>query len=221
MLIDPHEPVRGKQLDYLGQNAERGVLPHLERLSPAVAATDHEHLLTLLDMAMPALKELSNAQYKRFMRNAAQLITADGHVEVFEWVLHRLLVKELKGHFEAPSRSHGSVRHVSQRAEDAGKLLSILASQGSSDVSAQLEAYGAGMQELELDVPFSKQDVFDYQRLNRCLGQLRELKPLAKPALLKACARTIMAHGDAAPEQHALMRGIAATLDCPLPPRTN
>ena len=219
MLIDPHEPVRSQQLDYLGQNAERGVLPHLDRLREAVAAADSEHQLTLLEMAMPALKELSDAQYRRFMRNAAQLITADGHVEVFEWVLHRVLVKDLKGHFDAPGRSHGNVRRISQRADEAGKLLSILASQGSSDVTAQLDAYAAGMAELNLDVPFSKQEVFDYQRMNHALGRLRELKPLAKPALIKACARTIMAHGNAAPQQQALMRGIAATLDCPLPPQ--
>ena len=218
MLLDGSETVRGQQLAHLQQHAEAGVLPHLERLGPAVAASDSEHLLTLLDMAMPALKELSNRQYRGFMNNAAELITADGHVAVFEWVLHRLLVKELKGHFEAPAYAHGNVRHVSRRGEDAAKLLAILASLGSNRLEDQLSAYHAGLSELELDVPFAPQEVFDYRRMNRALGRLRELRPLAKPALLKACARTIMAAGGATATQRGLLRGIAATLDCPVPP---
>ena len=54
--------------------------------------------------------------------------------------------------------------------------------------------------------------------MNAALGNLRKLKPLVKPALLKACAATVLADGAVSADEGALLQGIAATLDCPLPP---
>ena len=59
MLIDPEEHIARAQLDLIARQAEPGVPPHVKRLLPSVKRSDHVHLLTLLEMAMPALKELS------------------------------------------------------------------------------------------------------------------------------------------------------------------
>ncbi len=218
MLLSRDPEVARAQIAHLDSHAERGVLAHTERLLPEVRASDAAHLLTLLEMSMPALKELSHPQYRRFTQNAAQLITADAEVDIFEWVLHRLLTKELYPHFEGPQNYHGRIGNIAKLADDAGKLLSILASQGHANLDAQLEAYQAGISELGIDKPFAKQERFDYKRMNDTLASLRKLKPLQKPALIKACAATILADGHVSVDEGALLQGIAATLDCPLPP---
>lgn len=216
MLLD--DRVISAQLAYIDANAEHGVPLHVHRLEPLLKNTDAAHKLTLLEMAIPALKELSTHQYERFSSNTAQLITADGHVDVFEWVLHRLLVKELYPHFEGPQNVHGRIGNIRRLSGEAGKLLSILASHSQSSVQAQIDAYQAGAAELGIEEPFSQQTQFDYQRMNQTLGKLRKLKPLVKPALLKACVRTVLHDGQLDPTEAALLQGVAATLDCPLPP---
>ena len=218
MLIDPDPDVAEAQLSYLHENAEAGVPDHVHRLIVSVEETDAIHMLTLLELAIPALKTLSKSQYTVFARNAAQLITADGVVDVFEWVVHRLLVKDLHAHFERPSRSHGRVSDIAKVSPAAGKLLSILASHSHNDFDAQLAAFNAGSDAAEIDEPFSKQEYFDYQRMNDAISELRELKPLLKPQLIKACATTVMHDGELNSDEFALMQGIAAALDCPLPP---
>lgn len=218
MLIATDEHIAQQQLAFIAEQAEAGVPPHVTRLLPNVRNTDRAHLLTLLDMSMPALKELSYAQYKRFSRNAASLITADATVDVFEWVLHRLLTKELYPQFEGPQNYHGRISSIAKVADDAAKLLSILASHAHDDVQEQLKAYRVGAEQLGLDHPFAKQDRFDYQRMNAALGNLRKLKPLVKPTLLKACAATVLADGEVSADEGALLQGVAATLDCPIPP---
>ena len=218
MLIDRDPDIAEAQLNFLHENAEVGVPDHVHKLIVSVEQTDAIHQLTLLELAMPALKTLSSSQYKTFARNTAQLITADGVVDLFEWVVHRLLVKDLHSHFERPARSHGRIGQLSKVSDSAGKLLSILASHTHEDFTAQLDAFNAGCAEAELDEPFSKQEYFDYQRMNKALGELRELKPLLKPQLIKACATTVMHDGEITSDEFALMQGIAATLDCPLPP---
>ncbi|MDP6416889.1 MAG: hypothetical protein QGG54_17925, partial [Gammaproteobacteria bacterium] len=58
----------------------------------------------------------------------------------------------------------------------------------------------------------------DYKALNNALDELASLKPLQKPALLKACAACITADKEVAAIEAELMRAIAATIDCPMPP---
>jgi hypothetical protein len=218
MLLDHDESISTKQLAFLDANAEPGVPEHVRRLVKATHAADAVHQVTLIELSMPALKTLSKPQYSRFAQNAAKLITADGHVDVFEWVIHRLLIKDLYSHFEGPSHTHGRVNRINKVSKDASKLLSILASHSHDEFQDQLDAYNAGAEALGINAPFSKQEYFDYQRMNASLGNLRELKPLLKPQLLKACASTVMHDGELNVAEFALMQGIAATLDCPLPP---
>ena len=218
MLISSDERLARKQLDFLDRNAEQGVPAHTRRLLPAIQQADVAHRVTLLEMSMPALKTLSHPQYKQFNHNAAQLITADAEVDLFEWLLHRLLTKELYPHFEGPQNYHGRISSIAKVGGDAARLLAMLASHGHAELDEQLAAYKAGMAELGLEAPFAKQEGFDYKRLNETLGKLRRLKPLVKPALIKACAATILADGHVSADEGALLQGIAATLDCPLPP---
>ena len=50
------------------------------------------------------------------------------------------------------------------------------------------------------------------------LERLRLLAPFAKPALLRACVEVAMADGVLRIAEAELLRAIAATLDCPVPP---
>ena len=50
------------------------------------------------------------------------------------------------------------------------------------------------------------------------LERLRHLEPFAKPRVLKACLETAAADGKFYLAEVELVRAVAATLDCPLPP---
>ena len=218
MLLDRDERIAVQQLRFIDRHAETGVPEHVRRLLESVQRTDRIHQLTLLELSVPALKTLSFNQYKTFSDNAARLITADGRVDLFEWVIHRLLVKDLHSHFEGGGPSHGRISRISKVSQDAGELLSVLASHSHDAPQAQSDAFQAGAVALEINEPFSKQAFFNYERTNEALAKLRQLRPLLKPKLIKACVATIMHDGHLNPEELALMQGIAATLDCPLPP---
>ena len=198
--------------------AERGVGNIVPPLYNQVRNLDELHLLTLLEMSIPALKELSTSQYRRFKQNCAQIITADGQVDLFEWVMHRILTKELHAHFERPSPSHGRIGNIDRVSDEAGQLLSILASHGHEDPNEALAAFNAGIDLLGIKSKFRAERHFDYERTNEALAKLRKLKPLIKPALLKACVATVSHDGQVTANERALLQGIAATIDCPLPP---
>ena len=181
---------------------------------------DQEQKLTLLEMAVPSLKELSARQYERFTGITNQLIVADQQVDIFEWVLHRILTKELYGHFVAPSRSSGNISSLKRLSPELHLLLSVIAAAGIADPQAQSSAFDAGWNLLPTNKTktFTTVEYFDYEAFNNALGKLRDLKPQLKASLMNACIHTALADGTLTHDQFALIKGIGATLDCPLPP---
>ena len=213
MLIDTDPKIAAPQLQKIHAHAENGVPEHTENLLPLVRSSSQNQLLLLLEMAMPTLKELSYAQYKRFSANTAELIVFDQRVDIFEWVLHRVMTKDLYAHFERPHRSQGRIGSLRRLQPELQHLLSVLAHPS----GAAATCYKAGAEHLHLAQPMSALEYFDYEQLNSALAHLRELKPHLKQQLLEACAAVALADGQMHPDQHALLHGIAATLDCPLP----
>jgi uncharacterized tellurite resistance protein B-like protein len=218
LVVAPPGDQRDAHLEHLRRHAERGVPDELARILPLVTDLDEQQKLTLVEMAIPALKELSDGQYRTFIANLVAVIRSDRRIDLLEWVLHRLLIKELKPHFEGrpplPAR-HAPLRAV---AAEAAVLLSALAREDERSPEAAAGAFAVGIEALEIEGELDGRDDPNFARLNQALAALRKVKPLQKPRLVKACAATVLADGHVSAREGALLQGIAAALDCPLPP---
>jgi hypothetical protein len=82
----------------------------------------------------------------------------------------------------------------------------------------QQEAFARGLEQAQLQGRFDPAPDPNFARLSQALNELRGLRPLAKPRLVKACADTVLADARVTTTEGALIQGVAATLDCPLPP---
>jgi len=209
-----------KQTEILAQfnEGERAVIAKLQK---ELTQEDDLHRLALLELAVPALKQMSHSQYKAFIRQVIALIRADRRIELFEWVLHRLLLKELTPHFERPRPPKVRFKSVTQVKDSAALLVATLAHFGHESAVDANAAYTQAIEELKLDSEpehplVNRED--NFAALNDALKELRDLTPLQKPKLLKACARSVLYDGYISPEEGALLQGISAALDCPLPP---
>jgi len=198
---------------------EPQVVAHLPEIERVIGTLDDMQRLTLVSMSVPALMTMSRPQYDRFVADVVALIRADRRIDLFEWVMHRLLLKSLKSHFEGPTSIATRVQHRNLDAlrDQVAQTLSAIARAGSNDVQTQLRAFAAGVAAIELDLQFVADDDPNFTRLNDALRELRALHPLAKPRLIKGCAACALTDGPTSSER-ALLIGIAATLDCPLPP---
>ena len=218
MLLDTDQTVRNRQLLHIDDHAEPGVPDQVRRLQPFVLDTDALHRVTLVEMAMPALKELSESQYLRFMSNTVALIKEDRKIDLHEWVLHRILIKELTPHFERPRHIRARYRSIIPVTQHALTLLSVLAIHGHTETAQVQHAFEQGIRELEISGELDTAPDENFVRLTKAMHELRLLKPLSKPKLLKACAAVALADNHLSTNEGALLHGIAATLDCPLPP---
>ena len=100
VLLDQDSAVRGKQLEFVAKHADPAVTKLTKELAEQSGDLPKEARLPLIDMAVPALREMSDEAYVLFKKQIDALIKADGRVDLFEWVLQRLLFRHLDLHFE-------------------------------------------------------------------------------------------------------------------------
>jgi Zn-dependent protease with chaperone function len=103
LLIDDDPGIQAAQLSALDLS-QPGLYDALTELGRGLERTDAMQRMALLELAVPALKELSLNQYHDFVREVIALVRADERISLLEWSAHRMLLKELTPHFERPRR---------------------------------------------------------------------------------------------------------------------
>lgn len=218
LVLDTDPAVRKAQMQLLQNSADKGVYSELQRLAQGNSKVDAEQRMTLVTIALSSLRQLSNKQYMLFKENFNALIVVDKKISLFEWSLQKILFHHLEQVFERggpPSLGRKDLRHLQ---DYTALLLSIISHSTQQQNLSTEQAYAKGAELLKLEVPLVPLADINFEKLNDAVDRLVDLKPLQKPALLKACAACITADGNIAPIEAELLRAVAATIDCPMPP---
>lgn len=219
LLLGGDAAVRRTQLEALQQHADPQVLALLQRLLPQMEAVQLRHRLPLLDIAMPALKQLSLDQYNVFRRNVLRLIEADARVDLLEWSLQKILLGHLDAHFFKAAPAAPVHRDFAALAQEVALFLSLLAHAGHPDAGAAERAFEAAAHTLGLDeLALSARDAIRLPALDQALEKLVRLRPPAKQRLLEACVASIVVDQHVAPVELELLRAFSTVLECPMPP---
>ena len=217
LLLSQDLELRQKQIAFLTTKAEKGVSEHLMRILNDLDQVDHSEHLNLVLMATPTLKRLSKTQYRVFSSNIGELIVSDGKVDLFEWVLHRIMTQSLYSQFEKIKPPRGKIKNILRLEKEIAQLFSILASHSQADKQRCEHSYNEAVRTLDISLSFKHADYFDFRQLNTIMEKIRELSPRAKEKLISAADVCIKADNSVSVEERVLLQGICATLDCPLP----
>lgn len=177
--------------------------------------------LTIVDLCLPALRRLSQPQYLEFRENVRKLIAADDRVDLFEFVLHKSLVRHVDHAF---TNSRGPVvryRSVIPLLPDLATILSALSAQAGETVAERDAAFAAGVSALLLKpgaFPMERIDELDFTKLDAALDHAAEADPETKRKIFNACLNAVRNDGVIRPAEAALLRVFADVFDCPLPP---
>ena len=218
MLLDKGQKVRARQLRQLQDYADPDVYALTLTLTPRMDDLDIKFRLPVIDIAIPALKQLSLSQYKSFRGNLIALIEMDSRVDLLEWSLQKILFRHLDGQFFKPAPMKARYSDPGRLKKEIELVLSVMARAGAQDQSEVEGAFGASMQALESSgLALLAKDQIRIADLDLALGKLDQLKPLAKYRLLKACVASIWHDQRATAVEVELFRVFAAVLDCPVP----
>lgn len=221
MLFDRDTERRHEQLELLKGQTDPATLKEARKIAPHVADLDATARLPLVDLSIPALREMSPNQYRSFESDIDTLIHADQEVGLFEFALRKVLKRHLSAEFGDAPAARPRYRSVKPLMDDVQILLSSLARVGHDDEQGKAEAYLAGITILPGDGEL--RPLLDAHRaaltdLDGALDRIAQSTPNCKRFVLRACAETAAHDGVLTSDEMELLRAVADTLDCPMPP---
>ena len=209
LALEPDEATREAELQALAAKRGTAARAKVMELHVHVGGLARNHMLTLADLAVPAIKEQRQQARDAFLSDFAAVVEADRRVTLREFVLLTLLRQRLREGAGQPIRTQ--FRRIEEVAADAHVVLSLV----SLDRSAFEK--GAAVLKLGWQAPLGR-EALTLAVVSASLERLRHLSPFAKPGILKACFEAAAADGAFRLAEVELVRMVAATLDCPLPP---
>jgi Zn-dependent protease with chaperone function len=222
LLLDPRADMRDLQLGLLKAGAGPADLAETLRLAAPVRALPDALRLPLLDLAMPALRQMSPRQHQAFRSQVEALINADRRVSLFEYVLRCVLHRHLDAQYLPRQQPRGPVENSPRRPAPAvAKVLAFLAWEGQSEPDQAAGAFAAGMRSFAGDghaYRLSPREESSLAEFDAALQTLNRSVPAVKRRTVVACAACILADRQVTVRESELLRAICDTLDCPLPP---
>jgi hypothetical protein len=178
--------------------------------------------LPIVNLALGALKQLTPQQYGQFSSTLQWLINSDGQVALFEFVLQKIVMRNLGAKFGDAPRRAVQFYTLKPLIPDCVVVLSALAQVGSDDAAEVRKAFNTGVPYLRapdsVPIELLPVDQCGIGVLGDALDRLSQSVPIIKKNVLEASAHVIGADGVIHEEEAELLRAVADTLDCPMPP---
>lgn len=218
LLLERDAGRRTRQLEALQKKADADVYRELLDVRPLVTALAPELRLPLLDLTLPALKALSEAQFRRFTGCIHLLMHADRKIDLFEYMLKRLLLRHLYPAFVR-------VRPLGVHFDVAGEIAEEFACIARLTIASGRHADPERVYKNAMQIfssgripPMPALPACTVTALDHALRRLERAAPEIKERALKACVHCILADGNTTARETELLRAVADALDCPMPP---
>jgi len=218
MLMDDDSALRSHQLNALQTKADASVFRELLDIQPQVAELEAALRIPLLTLLMPALKELSGRQYHAFKRNINLLIKANHQLSMFEYMLHRMLLRHLAPAFEPIQQAANHQLAPEAIQPDLAVVIAMLVRLGRHVQPAKV--FQRAMKQGTGSEPgiMPRAEKCSMARLDMALNRLRNAAPDIQRQVVTACADAVIADGFVAVHEMEMLRAISDALDCPMPP---
>lgn len=222
LVLSADEVLRAQQFAIVADRASSAVADETRKLFPTVSAVAARARLPLADLALPALRLLAPVQYARFREALQAVIEHDQEIDLFEYVLQKIVLRHLEPHFTVVRKPVVQFYSVKALVPDAMVLLSALAYVGAADASGAAAAFIRGAQPFAYaanqPLALLPNAECGLDQVDAALGRFAQAAPQIKKNVLKACAQTMAADGVIQEREAELLRAMADALDCPLPP---
>lgn len=222
LVLSREQHHRAGQIQLIESKVSGPLAAETRVLWPEISGVMIHARLPLVDLALPALRLMSPTQFSAFRNILQAVIEYDRQVDLFEFVLLKIVVRHLEPHFMPVRRPVVQFYSVKPMLPDTMVLLSALAYVGASGPAQAEAAFVRGAQLLanvsRQPLALLARSECGLGRVEAALGRFNQASPQIKKSILNACAQTVAADGVIQERELELLRAIADALDCPLPP---
>jgi hypothetical protein len=221
MLLSQDMTMREQQLAQLTRQTTAAVHEKIVGLLPEVLPIARRTRLPLVELAMPALRAMRPDEFQQFARTLKWLIESDRQVDLFEFVLQKIIRHHLEPRFTKTRPAVIQFYSIKPLVADCAVLLSALAQIGSTDAGQVEKAFRKGAPYLRaagFEISLLPREKCGLAPIDAALNRLALAVPQIKKNLIEACVNVVGADGVIQEHEAELLRAIADTLDCPIPP---
>jgi Zn-dependent protease with chaperone function len=205
---------------YAAVESNQLLLNDIKRYARMTDTIDEKNVLPLIEMSIPALKSLSEQQYREFKKHLIKFIMADEQSDIREWLHFRLLSHYLDPHFNVNRKRkfERSYHAFTPVMSDVNIIISLVAHVGGKNDDEAEYSYLRATESLNLkNTSRVKYEDMTFAEINDALEKIDYLVPLLKSDFLNACAECIQRDNKITANEWGLLRVIAACIGCPMP----
>ena len=221
-LLANEPSTRQRQLEDLDRATFDAMRDETARIWQETQALPPQARIPLVDLALPALRRLSPQQFEQFRAATETLVASNTETDLFVYMLRKVVVRHLEAHFFPQQRRVTQFYALRPLAPDCGVLLSATAYAGQENATAAYAAFAPGAEWLShaarCEIPWLPPDQCDLSHVDGALARLSQAVPQIKKNVLNACAQIVAVDEVIQEGEAELLRAIADTLDCPVPP---
>ena len=218
LLLDQKPAIRNPQLTLLSKHTDNAMVALVMKTALMTDTLDDVLRVPLIEMAFPALRQCGRDDYVKFRGVVEGLVNCDGKIDIFEYTLQAMLVRDLDVHFKLASRLSTQYYAPKGVAQQFTLVLSLLAHAGHDDPAEVNRAFGQAKVAFGFGGSLLPKSECTTRNLDASLRVLAHTAMPIKQKLLQAFTLCIWADGKVTPRERELIRAIAAMLGCPMPP---
>jgi Zn-dependent protease with chaperone function len=219
MLLDPAADLRTRQLDIIGRHGNGSDVTRVEYYRYRISGPVADLRLVLLELAFPTIRRLTWQQQSSLYDLVEELITLDGAISSFEYLLSRLLQQNMLESRRPRRRIRiNRINKLFHYRMELGLVFSVLASFGQNSRHDARHAYTAGLNQLspQIDWPHLQVPEKWPMAMDNALQRIDGLRPLVKEAVIEALQVTAGFDGKDNMAEREMLRVIAGLMHVPV-----
>lgn len=203
--------------DLLATKASRAMAENAAIWNRELAGRPASEKLALVDLSLPWLRRMSRSEAKQFIEITRELIHADGHVNLFEFMLQKVIERQIA--VGLGLRAVAGIRYhtLADVSHEAAVLIGAFAA-----ISGDPEAVEAGVVEFwhrsGVDLNPVDPEKCTLADVAKALVKLEAASPVVKVRILKICALVALHDNSLEDGEIELLRAAAEAIGAPLPP---
>ncbi|MFT5634436.1 MAG: Zn-dependent protease with chaperone function [Rubritalea sp.] len=220
LLADDDERLQD-EVSYLKKSAGKNAVELALSWNKELREAHSSEKIVLLDLCIPTLRRLTRPEYERFIEITRWMIASDGEVDIFEFMLQKVLERHLSAHF----LNYGGVKtrynKLSKLSDEVNILISTLAGIGAANDEELVTAYGAAsnaLAELGEKLSILPPERCGLDAVDKALDKLEQASPMIKKQVLHACGLAVMNDGELESKEAEMLRAVADAMGSSLPP---
>lgn len=216
LLLAEDNQLRQSEVNFVRNGAGKDAAALALHWNGELAGLHSSVKIALIDLSIPALRRLSPPEYERFVEITHWLISSDGQVDLFEFMLQRIVQRHLDVHFGQRVFPKIRYRKIDDLQHEANILLTTMAALGGE--SQMKNAYASAIAETGWSMSLLPPSECGLDKIEAALEKFNAATPLVKKQLLRICGLAVMHDGVIESHEAELLRATADSIGCAVPP---